>query len=146
MRIISFPYIEDENGAIVYPDDKLLFEDTQYARSLGIVYGKYHGDDQSIQDFDPSVLPIPIGLRTVYTMTEFLNKVPRIIRQQIRSEELAGTPEVLDWMFIVSTMKEVDLNNLPVGFVVGLEDMAVNPNITLTIRQVDIFLERPWTT
>ena len=144
MRIVIFDYVEDVNGSAIYPDDQSFFKNTQTMDDFGTlkIWGEYYGSDTNILDFDPSVLPIPIGERTVYTMVEFLDKMPRTIRQEIRAEELAGTLEVLDWTFIVNNMINVDLNELPTGFVLGLEDMVTNPNISVNQAQVDAFLER----
>ena len=80
--------------------------------------------------------------KTIYTMAQFQDKIPRAIRQQIQSEYAAGTAEIVDWMFFVRSMSKVDLNDLPQGFIDGLDDMVANPNINLTQNQVDNFLER----
>jgi len=80
--------------------------------------------------------------KTVYTKVDFLNKIPKALRKQIQAEIAAGTEDVVDWKFIVDAMVEVDLNNLPDGFVEGLDSMVTNPNINITQNQVDNFLER----
>jgi hypothetical protein len=118
---------------VEYPDDKAFFKDT-------VVIG-----NNIIADYSGS-LPLteysePVE-KTVYTKVEFLDLIPRIIRQQIKAEELAGTLEVLDWIFIVNAMVEVDLNDLPDGFVEGLDAMAINEKISLNQNQIDNFLER----
>ena len=81
------------------------------------------------------------NIKTIYTKVDFLNKIPRALRQQIKAEELAGNPSVIDWVFIMNAMLRVDLNNLPDGFTIGLYDMVDNPNINLTKGDVDNFLE-----
>ena len=81
-------------------------------------------------------------LKTVYKKVDFLNKIPKALRKQIAAEERAGNEDVIDWIFNVNAMPEVDLNNLPDGFVEGLDAMVANPNIDITQEQVDNFLER----
>jgi len=81
-------------------------------------------------------------IKSVYTKTEFLDLIPKNVRQQIRAEEQAGDGDMLDWTFIVTQMNEIDLNNLPSGFVEGLDSMPGNPNISVNQAQVDAFLER----
>ena len=83
----------------------------------------------------------PENTKSIYTMVGFFNKIPKAIRIQIKTEELAGTPDVLDWTFIVSLMTEVDLNALPDGFVGGLNLMVANPNININQNDVNDFLE-----
>ena len=142
MRIVFFSYKENPLGSLIYPDEQHLFKKTKIipASSPKVVYGEYYGTDISIQTLvDP---PKPSKARSKYTMAGFVDKIPRSIRQQIRAEEIAGTPEVLDWMFIVSLMTEIDLNNVPRGFEQGLDDMAANVNISVNQNQIDIFLER----
>ena len=82
------------------------------------------------------------ALKTIYTKAQFLDKIPKNIRKQIRAEEIAGNADILDWVFIVNAMDKVDLNELPAGFVDGLDEMVANPNISLNQSQVDNFLER----
>ena len=89
----------------------------------------------------PSLSSVP-PTKTIYTKVEFLNKIPKALRKQIQAEITAGTEDVVDWKFIVDAMVEVDLNNLPDGFVEGLDSMVTNPNINITQNQVDNFLER----
>ena len=96
-------------------------------------YGNIIREDVVVDGFIP---------KTVYTKVDFLNKIPKSLRKQIQAEITAGTEDVVDWKFIVDAMVEVDLNNLPDGFVEGLDSMVANPNISITQNQVDNFLER----
>lgn len=83
-----------------------------------------------------------VPLKTIYKKKQFIDKIPKTIRQQIRAEEQAGDPDMLDWTFIFNAMDDVDLNDLPIGFIEGLDEMVTNPNISINQNQVDNFLER----
>jgi hypothetical protein len=80
--------------------------------------------------------------KSVYKKVDFLNKLKKSLRKQIAAEERAGNEDVIDWLFNVNAMVEIDLNNLPDGFVEGLDAMVANQNINITQNQVDNFLER----
>ena len=86
--------------------------------------------------------PEPVG-KSIYTKSAFLDLIPAAIRQEIASENKAGTPEIMDWIFIVNAMSDVNLNpgKHPQGFVDGLNSMAANVNISLNQTQIDNFLE-----
>lgn len=81
--------------------------------------------------------------KSIYTKSEFLDLIPAAIRQEIASENKAGTPEIMDWIFIVNAMTDVNLNpgQHPQGFVDGLNSMAANVKISLNQTQIDNFLE-----
>jgi len=101
-----------------------------------IVYGDYPNGSYT-------KMPKNTGVqKSAYTKVEFLNKIPKALRKQIQAEIAAGNEDVVDWKFIVDAMVEVDLNNLPDGFVEGLDSMVANANISITQNQVDNFLER----
>lgn len=80
--------------------------------------------------------------KPVYSKINFVSKLPRATRVQIRAAELAGDPDALDWMFLLNAMAHVDLNNLPEEFVNCFNALTKSTQVTLTQTQVDKFLEK----
>ena len=134
MKVI-FPY-EKEIGSnkTKYPDDIVYFSNT---KRVGVnIIADYIGD-LSLTEYTPE----KVILKSIYTIAQFIDIIPKAIRLQIKADEVAGNVDIIDWVFIVSLLKEVDLNNLPIGFIEGLNLMASNPNISLDQTQVNNFLE-----